>query len=151
MTEASDLANVLSKLAETEAKRRNTYRSESAGRLPWDIKGMDSSPDHVELEVRKDGRHHQQQASPSKGDLLPDVSRKDVEEFSQLLQELLCELLPEQLDLGGGCVHPLREAHDVLQKQMRQLDALEAEFEKLASATAVRMCISTWSHTCGPG
>lgn len=126
VSDASDLANALSKIAENELKRRNTYRSEAGGRLPWDIKGMDATPDHLELEVRK-----------SQGDILPDITRSDVVDLFDLFNAWIKEMDAKQLDLDERLAHPMTEARDVLQRQMQQLDSLEADFEKLVSTAGV--------------
>lgn len=128
------MANMLSKLAESESKRRTQYRSESAGRLPWDIKGMEANPEHVELEVRRS--QGQQQLKSQAEASLPEIARSDVEEFLTMLQGMMQEVYPADLDLGDGCMHPLKEAAEVLQRQLKQLDSLHAEFERLSAAMA---------------
>jgi hypothetical protein len=73
---STDLANGLSRLTASENKRRSVYRSETAGQLPWEIKGLDSGLEHVELDLRKS-------QTGSTGDQdLPEVSRQDVDGLS---------------------------------------------------------------------
>lgn len=139
LSQAGEVANALSKLSDCEINRRKQFSSETAGRLPWTVAGMDLSTEHIELEVRSAQTQQQQQPGKSQQNdacVLPEVTREEAEDFLQVLMKMLQEVNPADLRLGGGDTyrHPLQEATDVLQKHLKQLDHLEADFERFSAA-----------------
>lgn len=78
-TQANDITAALLKIVASENKKRSIYRNELGGRLPWEIKGLDSPADSAEVQLKR--------SSTSSGEFteLPDLALADVEGDSEHL------------------------------------------------------------------
>lgn len=70
--------NAFSTLTELETRRRQVYRSEFGGKLPWKIVGMDEVVPSFEAEVRLGGGSGSGR-DRSLAEELPDVGRSDID------------------------------------------------------------------------
>ncbi|CDZ97784.1 Autophagy-related protein 11 [Phaffia rhodozyma] len=126
------LAELMAKLVSSERKRRERYREEVHGMLPWDPKGLDVAPPALELTT----------AGGESDDAFLGIERSDVDEFLTYLRSL--ETDPEYMDLRFRAKTdsttneepcPLASTISELEKHQAKIDDVVLEFEKLAETS----------------
>ncbi|TFY68709.1 hypothetical protein EVG20_g3446 [Dentipellis fragilis] len=117
---AQVILEVMAKLSASERKRRQVYRGEIHGQLPFDTRGMDDPVPSVDF-------------SPTGGsepDNSYSLERSDVDELLKVLKDL--EQYAETLDDGDGALRAIRETRNNLEKLISKMDALESGFDRIA-------------------
>ncbi|EIN08294.1 hypothetical protein PUNSTDRAFT_143929 [Punctularia strigosozonata HHB-11173 SS5] len=116
---AQNVLEVMAKLSASEKKRRQVYRSDIHGQLPFDPRGMDEPVPTIDF-------------STSRGNLDDSsgytLERKDVDELMRFMNEL--EGFAHTLD--PVAVETVKEAKFGLEKLIAKMDGLEASFDRLA-------------------
>ncbi|KZT60940.1 hypothetical protein CALCODRAFT_491878 [Calocera cornea HHB12733] len=138
---------LMHKLTAREHRRRQQFRADTAGVLPFELRGLEPPEDAVpslEITVLGAGEGEWQ------------LSRADVDAVMQLVRELEAVPWPEpvrgvgyagllQEDGGEGegeeRVHPATEARLALEKQLARMEGLEEGFDRLAERS---LLCSTW-------
>ncbi|KAF9269874.1 hypothetical protein L218DRAFT_913732 [Marasmius fiardii PR-910] len=115
---AQSILEVMAKLSSSERKRRQVYRSEVHGQLPFETKGMDDPVPTIDF-------------SPSGGtsDQTYSLEREDVNGLLHVLEDL------EQASISRNDVAALsavRECRTGLEKLVAKMDGLESGFDKIA-------------------
>lgn len=114
---AQSILEVMAKLSTNERKRRQVYRGEVHGQLPFDTKGMDDPVPTIDF-------------SPTGGkDQAYSLEREDV--------DLLFKVLRELEDLARSNPNPsalisVQEARSSLEKHVQKMDNLESGFDRIA-------------------
>ncbi|QRW05476.1 autophagy-related protein 11 [Ceratobasidium sp. AG-Ba] len=109
MDKAQAIAELLAKLSAHERKRRQVYRSEVHGQLPFDSRVMDEPAPTLEI-------------STSGGGEVPiTLERQDIAENA-----------PSGASLPPGILHPATEARMAFERLISKLDNLESDFDRLA-------------------
>ncbi|CAE7211881.1 unnamed protein product [Rhizoctonia solani] len=118
MEKAQAIAEVLAKISSHERKRRQVYRSEVHGQLPFDPRGMEEPAPTVEI-------------STSGGEE-PAIAmeRHDIAVFLDLISQI--EQSSNALALPPGVSNPASEATLAFERLIVKLDNLESEFDRLA-------------------
>ncbi|KAI0049190.1 hypothetical protein FA95DRAFT_921642 [Auriscalpium vulgare] len=120
---AQVILEVMAKLSAAERKRRQVYRGEIHGQLPFDTRGMDDAAPVIDF-------------SPTGGNAADSpytVERSDVQEFLNVLDDL--ERYAETLDDGDGALVTIRNTRANLQKLVTKMDGLETGFDRIAEKT----------------
>ncbi|KAG1736138.1 putative peripheral membrane protein [Suillus paluster] len=114
---AQSILEVMAKLSASERKRRQVYRGEVHGQLPFDTKGMDDAVPTIDF-------------SPS-GSKEPSYSlnREDIDALLQVLNDLESWSRSGSDPAAMGSVHEARIAVD---KLIAKMDNLEAGFDRIA-------------------
>ncbi|KAF6745385.1 hypothetical protein DFP72DRAFT_993114 [Ephemerocybe angulata] len=114
---AQSILEVMAKLSASERKRRQVYRSEVHGQLPFETKGMDDPVPTIDF-------------SPSgSSDFSYSLERSDVDGLFHVLEDL------EQYARTSGdtmALSALQESSNSLQKLVGKMDTLETGFDKIA-------------------
>jgi hypothetical protein len=116
MNKAQALAELMAKISAAERRRRDEYRTEVLGQLPWEVKGLDEAPLSLEISTSK---------APSG---VAEIEREDVDAFFSLLDEIDRALSGPGTDSPGG---PLQEVKAALQQLMLRLDEVDDDFAQL--------------------
>ncbi|CAE6433251.1 hypothetical protein ACGC1H_001539 [Rhizoctonia solani] len=118
MEKAQAIAEVLAKISSHERKRRQVYRSEVHGQLPFDPRGMEEPAPTVEI-------------STSGGEE-PAIAmeRHDITVFLDLISQI--EQSSNMLTLPPSVFNPASEARLAFERLIAKLDTLESEFDRLA-------------------
>ncbi|KAG8902194.1 oligomeric, coiled-coil, peripheral membrane protein [Tulasnella sp. 403] len=123
MERAQTIAEMMAKLTANEKKRRQVYRSEVHGQLPFQAPGMDEPAPSMEISTK------------GSKELPFTLSRDDLLEFFNLVDEI-AESTPtlEASDSHSqsAVIHPVKEVRAALDKLVAKIDTLEADFDKLA-------------------
>ncbi|OJA17862.1 hypothetical protein AZE42_05905, partial [Rhizopogon vesiculosus] len=114
---AQSILEVMAKVSASERKRRQVYRGEVHGQLPFDTKGMDEAVPAIDF-------------SPS-GSKEPSysLSREDVDALLQVLSDL------ESYARSGSnpaAMASVLEARTAMEKLIAKMDNLEAGFDRIA-------------------
>ncbi|KZO94210.1 hypothetical protein CALVIDRAFT_600136 [Calocera viscosa TUFC12733] len=136
------LGELMHKLTSREHRRRLQFRTDTAGVLPFELRGLDAPEDPVpslEITVLGAGEGEWQ------------LGRGDVEGVLALVRELEGLPWPEASaggsvysyldDDGGERVHPAAEARQALEKLLTRMEGLEEGFDRLAERS---LLCSTW-------
>ncbi|KAF8903289.1 hypothetical protein CPB84DRAFT_1814678 [Gymnopilus junonius] len=111
------ILEVMAKVSASERKRRQVYRSEIHGQLPFETRGMDDPVPTVDF-------------SPYGGmDFVYSFERSDVDALLQLLDDL--EKYAEST-ANSVPLHAVRECRTALEKLISKMDNLELGFDKIA-------------------
>ncbi|KAH9998573.1 hypothetical protein BJV77DRAFT_1156392 [Russula vinacea] len=113
------ILEVMAKLSAAERKRRQVYRGEVHGQLPFDPKGMEDAVPSIDF-------------SPSGGkdaDSLYTMERTDVSSLLRILEDL--EWYAQSLKDNGVALANVRETRAGLQRLIDKMDALEAGFDRI--------------------
>ncbi|GAB1519119.1 oligomeric, coiled-coil, peripheral membrane protein [Rhizoctonia solani] len=115
---AQAIAEVLAKISSHERKRRQVYRSEVHGQLPFDPRGMDEPAPTMEI-------------STSGGEE-PAIAmeRHDIAVFLDLLSQI--ERSSNLVTLPPGVLNPASEARLAFERLIAKLDNIESDFDRLA-------------------
>ncbi|TFK25285.1 hypothetical protein FA15DRAFT_668655 [Coprinopsis marcescibilis] len=114
---AQSILEVMAKLSAGERKRRQVYRSEVHGQLPFDTKGMDDAVPSIDF-------------SPSgTSDFAYSLERSDVDGLLKILDdlEIYSRSKPDSV-----CLNTVLECRESLLKLIAKMDALEVGFDKIA-------------------
>ncbi|KAG8745720.1 oligomeric, coiled-coil, peripheral membrane protein [Ceratobasidium sp. 414] len=112
MDKAQAIAEVLAKLSAHERKRRQVYRSEVHGQLPFDPRGMEEPAPTLEISTSGDG------------EVSIGLERQDI--AAQI------ESTPNGTTLPPNIPHPASEARIAFERLIAKLDNLESDFDRLA-------------------
>ncbi|KAE9395750.1 hypothetical protein BT96DRAFT_1021771 [Gymnopus androsaceus JB14] len=117
---AQNILDVMAKLSSSERKRRQVYRSEIHGQLPFETRGMDVRP-----------RSNNRFSSSMGDDTEPAYSleRADVDGLLNVLDDLE-ELSRTSND--GAALSAVRECRASLEKLVMKMDGLESGFDRIA-------------------
>ncbi|KAI6044039.1 putative peripheral membrane protein [Pisolithus marmoratus] len=114
---AQSILEVMAKLSASERKRRQIYRGEVYGQLPFDTKGMEDPVPTIDF-------------SPTGGKDQPySLEREDVDAFFNLLQNMeeFARSSPSPALLAS-----VQEARLTLEKHVQKMDNLEPGFDRIA-------------------
>lgn len=114
---AQSILEVMAKLSASEKKRRQIYRGEVYGQLPFDTKGMEDPVPTIDF-------------SPTGGKNQPySLEREDVDAFFKVLQDLeeFARSSPSPAVLAS-----VQEARQALEKHVQKMDNLESGFDRIA-------------------
>ncbi|KII87895.1 hypothetical protein PLICRDRAFT_112259 [Plicaturopsis crispa FD-325 SS-3] len=114
---AQSILEVMAKVSASERKRRQVYRGEVHGQLPFDTKGMDDPVPTIDF-------------SPSGNlDATYSLEREDVEVLFRVLDDLerVARSSADTVALGA-----VRESRIALEKLVTKMDNLEAGFDRIA-------------------
>ncbi|KAG8960562.1 oligomeric, coiled-coil, peripheral membrane protein [Tulasnella sp. 419] len=118
---AQTIAEMMAKMTANERKRRQVYRSEVHGQLPFEARGMDDPAPSLEINT-----------SGSREPAFS-ISRDDLMQFLELVEEIeRTTPIPPEMMSHENVVHPIREVLMSLDKLIVKIDGLEADFDKLA-------------------
>ncbi|KAL4066994.1 hypothetical protein V8B97DRAFT_1874301 [Scleroderma yunnanense] len=114
---AQSILEVMAKLSASERKRRQVYRGEVYGQLPFDTKGMEDPVPTVDF-------------SPTGGkDQSYSLEREDVHLLFNILQEL--EEFARS-NSNPSALISVQEARSSLEKHVQKMDNLESGFDRIA-------------------
>ncbi|PSR70585.1 hypothetical protein PHLCEN_2v13523 [Hermanssonia centrifuga] len=114
---AQSILEVMAKLSANERKRRQVYRGEVHGQLPFDTKGMEGAVPAIDF-------------SPSGSTDSPyDLQRTDVDDLMHVLEDL--EHFARELT-DPAAKSSIQEARASLEKLISKMDSLEAGFDRIA-------------------
>ncbi|KIJ15923.1 hypothetical protein PAXINDRAFT_168901 [Paxillus involutus ATCC 200175] len=114
---AQSILEVMAKLSASERKRRQVYRGEVHGQLPFDARGMDDPVPTIDF-------------SPSGSkDSTYSLEREDVDAFLQVVHDLEGYARSSSDPAAIGCV---QEARFALERLVQRMDNLEAGFDRIA-------------------
>lgn len=117
---AQVILEVMAKLSASERKRRQVYRGEIHGQLPFDTKGIDDPVPAIDF-------------SPTGGSDLESpysLERSDVEDFLHILDEL--ETYAHTRTDGTIALNFILETRTSLHKLIAKMDGLESGFDRIA-------------------
>ncbi|KAJ4473012.1 putative peripheral membrane protein [Lentinula aciculospora] len=117
---AQNILDVMSKLSSSERKRRQVYRSEIHGQLPFDTKGMDVDPVPTIDYSSSMG---------DDSDSAYSLERADVDGLLHVLDDL--EQLSRTSD-DGAALSAVQECRASLEKMVAKMDSLESGFDRIA-------------------
>ncbi|KAF4618429.1 hypothetical protein D9613_010150 [Agrocybe pediades] len=114
---AQSILEVMAKVSASERKRRQVYRGEVHGQLPFETKGMDDPVPTIDF-------------SPTGGtDFVYSFERADVEELFRVLEDLEKYSLSNSNEIS---LKTVRECRSSLEKLITKMDNLEVGFDKIA-------------------
>ncbi|PWN30187.1 hypothetical protein BDZ90DRAFT_229208 [Jaminaea rosea] len=120
LTKSQALAELMAKVSARERKRRGKYRTDVAGQLPWEVKGMDEAPPSLEISTTK-----------STG-LTPELERADIDSLVQLIEEIETTLAKaDQISGTSSEAAHLTQVKEALRQLVRRLDMMDEEFAVL--------------------
>ncbi|EJD40137.1 hypothetical protein AURDEDRAFT_115945 [Auricularia subglabra TFB-10046 SS5] len=111
---AQTIAEVMARFSAAERKRRQVYRSEVHGQLPFEARGMDDPVPALELHTTAgddSGAGYQ-------------LERADVMDYMHFVYELEKAYPPES--------NPVAQARELLAKSLQKMDGLEIGFDRMA-------------------
>ncbi|CDO68658.1 hypothetical protein BN946_scf184790.g7 [Trametes cinnabarina] len=114
---AQSILEVMAKLSSNERKRRQAYRNEVQGELPFDVRGLDDPVPNIDF-------------SPSGSTDFPySLERSDIDDLLHILDSL--QHNAEQ-SRDAAALESLSEARSKLDKLIGKMDNLEAGFDRIA-------------------
>ncbi|TDL25201.1 putative peripheral membrane protein [Rickenella mellea] len=118
---AQNILEVMAKLSASERKRRQIYRGEVHGQLPFEAKGMDDQVPIIDF-------------SPSgKLDGEYSLERSDIDAFLNTLDSIEKHIeAPTSMT-----VHPIREIRVALDKLISRIDNLESTFDRIVERSVL--------------
>lgn len=126
---ANSILEVMAKLSANERKRRQVYRGEVHGLLPFDTKGMDDPVPTLDFSVG------------GSSELPYSLHRADIDDFLHVLDDL--ERFARQSPYPDA-LDSIREARNGIEKLINKMDTLEAGFDRIAERSRAYMNF-TWS------
>lgn len=132
---AQTILEVMAKLTSAERRRRQIYRGDVHGQLPFDARGLDDSVPSIDF-------------SPSGGrDMDEDqeyaLERTDVDAFMQILNELNRALQADP----RTAVHSLDETRMALDKLIGRMNGIESSFDKVVERTCEPLLLTCAINT----
>lgn len=117
LTKSQALAELMAEVSARERKRRGKYRTDVAGQLPWEVKGMDEVPPSLEISTTK-----------TTG-LTPELERSDIDQLLQLIDEIETTLAKaDQISGTSSEAAHLAQLKEALRQLVRRLDMMDEEF-----------------------
>ncbi|OSC97798.1 hypothetical protein PYCCODRAFT_1398207 [Trametes coccinea BRFM310] len=114
---AQSILEVMAKLSSNERKRRQAYRNEVQGELPFDVKGLDDPVPTIDF-------------SPHGSTDFPySLERSDIDDLLHTLDNLRQNAERTQ---DGAALESISEARSKLDKLIGKMDNLEAGFDRIA-------------------
>ncbi|KAI0032877.1 putative peripheral membrane protein [Vararia minispora EC-137] len=113
------ILEVMAKLSAGERKRRQAYRSEFYGQLPFDLKGMEDAVPSIDFSPS---------GSSESGPY--SLQRSDVDHVMHVLSDL--ETYVQTVEDSDIALASLREIRANLEKLVQRMDALESGFDRIA-------------------
>jgi len=112
---AQTMAEVMARFSAIERKRRQVYRSEVQGQLPFETRGFDDPVPNLDINTNA-------------ADLAPgyEVARIDVHAYMSLVEELEASFT----EVAGG--NPVTPTRLLLEKSVQKMENLELAFDKMA-------------------
>ena len=129
-TSSAAFAELFGKYSADENRRRGVYRAKWAGKLPWELPGLEEGLASVEVELRPSS------GSGALGPKTTEAGEVTLDDLNALEQSLLAmedNLSPEDMP-GGGLPHPVRETTLLIKDLKKTIENLHKEFEKLNSS-----------------
>ncbi|KAF8314918.1 hypothetical protein DL93DRAFT_2079518 [Clavulina sp. PMI_390] len=134
------IAEVMARISANERKRRQLYKGESHGQLPFDNKDKMDEPTPA-LEVSTVG-----QSDPAFS-----LSKEDIIIFMEMLDQIERTTAPPSTTpsnsppddarspsaIGHAFPHPLKETKAALEKQISRIEGLNTEFDRLMERTVL--------------
>lgn len=135
MDKAQAIAEVLAKISSHERKRRQVYRSEVHGQLPFDPRGMEEPAPTLEI------------STSGSGELSIGLERQDIagvyikicgpyqplnRTSISVFLELVSQIEKTSSALPPGVSNPASEAKLAFERLINKLDNLELDFDRLA-------------------
>ncbi|KAI0676409.1 hypothetical protein C8Q78DRAFT_997230 [Trametes maxima] len=114
---AQSILEVMAKLSSNERKRRQAYRNEVQGELPFEVKGLDGPVPNIDFSPQ------------GSADSPYSLERSDIDAFLQVLDDL--ELFARE-SKDAGAVDSIAEARSKLERLIGKMDSLESGFERIA-------------------
>ncbi|KAG9025608.1 oligomeric, coiled-coil, peripheral membrane protein [Tulasnella sp. JGI-2019a] len=132
MERAQTIAEMMAKMTANERKRRQVYRSEVHGQLPFEARGMDEPAPSLEISTN---------GSKEATFIL---TRDDLIEFLAVVDEISESTAPpiENSETQSTVIHPVKEVRAALDKLISRIDTLEADFDRLAEKSILS---ASWS------
>ena len=113
---AQSILEVMAKLTAAEKRRRQIYRGEVHGQLPFDAKGMDDSVPSIDFSPTGGKEADSEQSYP--------LDRSDVNSFIQVLDDL-------DQRFRSPSAQPFSETRRSLSKLIERMDNIEGSFDKI--------------------
>lgn len=124
-TSSSAYAEMFSNFSNEERRRRGIYQAEWAGKLPWELPGLDEGLAFIEVEMRSS---HSSLNSVKQNE--PQATMEDLEALEQVLLEMQDNLSPEDMP-SVNLPHPVQETTTLIKKLKKNIEKLTLSFEKL--------------------
>lgn len=116
---------MFSNFSNEERRRRGVYQAEWAGKLPWELPGLDEGLPYIEVEMRS-SHSSLNPARPSE----PQVTMEDLEALEKVLLDMQDNLSPEDMP-SNNLPHPVQETTTLIKKLKKNIEKLSLSFEKL--------------------
>lgn len=113
---AQSILEVMAKLTAAEKRRRQIYRGEVHGQLPFDTKGMDDTVPSIDFSPTGGKETDSELAYP--------IERSDVKTFMHVLDDL-------DQNLHSSTNQPFSETRLSLEKLIERMDSIESSFDKI--------------------
>ncbi|PWN47629.1 hypothetical protein IE53DRAFT_238653 [Violaceomyces palustris] len=126
LSKSQSLAELMAKLSAAERKRRQEYRSDVVGQLPWEVKGMDEAAPSLEITTTRTG-----------GEGVAEVDREDLDLLFKLLDAVDQKLA--EAEQSQGFKSPIPEVRAALEQLSATLDSMENEFVLLVNRNLIGM------------
>ncbi|KZS87250.1 hypothetical protein SISNIDRAFT_491213 [Sistotremastrum niveocremeum HHB9708] len=110
---AQVVAEMLAKLSAGERKRRQIYRSDVHGQLPFDARGLEDNVPSIEI------------STVSSSELPYSFERSDIESFFEEMGRI-------EHSIPSFSHHPMQATREALEKLVVRMDSLEANFDRMA-------------------
>ncbi|KAI0642725.1 hypothetical protein C8Q79DRAFT_916874 [Trametes meyenii] len=114
---AQNILEVMAKLSSNERKRRQAYRNEVQGELPFEVKGLDGPVPNIDFSPQ------------GNADSPYSLERLDIDAFLQVLDDL--ENFARQSN-DAVAIDSIAEARSKLERLIGKMDSLESGFERIA-------------------
>lgn len=124
-TSSSAYAEMFSTFSNEERRRRGMYQAEWAGKLPWELPGLDEGLAFIEVEMRSS---HSSLGSVKRTEC--QVTMEDLEGLEHVLLDMQENLSPEDMP-SNGQPHPVQETTTLIRKLKRNIENLSSAFERL--------------------
>lgn len=124
-TSSSAYAEMFSGYSNEERRRRGIYQAEWAGKLPWELPGLDEGLAFIEVEMRSS---HSSLNSVRQDE--PHVTMEDLELLERVLLDMQDSLSPEDMP-GNNLPHPVQETTILIKKLKKNIEALTLSFDRL--------------------
>ncbi|CAO1619834.1 unnamed protein product [Sympodiomycopsis kandeliae] len=126
LAKSQALAELMAKVSSRERKRRNKFRTDVAGRLPWEVKGMDDAPPSLEISTSNRGS-----TNASSNGAAPDLDRADLDQMMELLAEVETTLAQADAISGDATSHVLKPVREGITQLIARIDDMDDEFALL--------------------
>lgn len=124
-TASSAYAEIFTHFSNEERRRRGIYQAEWAGKLPWELSGLDEGLAIIEVEMRSS---HSSVNSARQTET--QVNMEDLEALERILLDMEEKLSPEDIP-GTNLPHPVRESTTLIRKLKQNIEKLTLSFDKL--------------------